>query len=192
MASEYINESFTGNDSIIEEGIVKETDIKTNVYESLQKTKDCEVYQTLEKSKTNQEVGAKRCKVISWKKIIYMFLIFLSATVIGTLIGVIILFASTTKTDGSWESWQMWSNCSADCGGGFRTRSRTCSNPSPSPFGRYCQGNSIDIDSCENKTCDVCQSRPCHAGICISKGDTFDCVCLSGYRGRFCENSKYY
>ncbi|XP_053401755.1 uncharacterized protein LOC123548977 isoform X2 [Mercenaria mercenaria] len=243
MAALYMNESFTKNDNIIEEGIVKETDIKTDVYELIQKTKDCELYQTLEKSKSNQEVDTKRCKVISGKKIMYMFLIFLSASVIGTLIGVVILFTSTTRTDGSWESWQMWSSCSNDCGGGFRTRSRTCSNPTPSPLGRYCQGNSIgiescenencdgswenwlmwsncsadcgagfrtrsrtcsnttlspfgryrqgnsiDIESCENQNCDVCQSRPCHAGICISKGDDFDCVCLSGYTGRFCEN----
>ncbi|XP_045192631.2 SCO-spondin-like isoform X3 [Mercenaria mercenaria] len=302
MAALYMNESFTKNDNIIEEGIVKETDIKTDVYELIQKTKDCELYQTLEKSKSNQEVDTKRCKVISGKKIMYMFLIFLSASVIGTLIGVVILFTSTTRTDGSWESWQMWSSCSNDCGGGFRTRSRTCSNPTPSPLGRYCQGNSIgiescenencdrswenwlmwsncsadggagfrtrsrtcsnttlspfgsycqgnsigiescenqncdgswenwlmwsncsadcgagfrtrsrtcsnttlspfgryrqgnsiDIESCENQNCDVCQSRPCHAGICISKGDDFDCVCLSGYTGRFCENSLMY
>ncbi|XP_053387863.1 uncharacterized protein LOC123542214 [Mercenaria mercenaria] len=189
MAALYMNESFTKNDNNIEEGIVKETDIKTDVYESLQTTKECELYQALEKRKSIQEVDTKRCKVISGKKMIYMFLIFLSATVIGTLTGVIILSASTTKTDGSWENWQMWSNCSADCGSGFRTRSRTCSNPTPSPFGRYCYGNPIDIASCENHNCDVCQSRPCHAGICISEGEKFDCTCLYGYTGRFCEHN---
>ncbi|XP_053387774.1 fibrinogen C domain-containing protein 1-like isoform X2 [Mercenaria mercenaria] len=243
MASVYINESFTGNDTIIEEAVAKETDIKSDVFESVQKTKDCEVYQALEKSKTNQEVDTKRFKVISQKKMLYVFLIFLSAAVIGTLIGVIILFASTAKTDGSWGSWQMWGNCSVECGGGFRTRSRTCSKPTPSPFGRFCQGNSIDIESCEskncdgswdswqmwsncsadcgagfrtrsrtctnptkspfgrycpghsidiescvNETCEICQSRPCHAGICRSKGDNFYCACLPGYTGRYCEN----
>ncbi|XP_053386999.1 SCO-spondin-like isoform X2 [Mercenaria mercenaria] len=142
MATIYVNEGFTEFDAKIEEGIVPETDIKTDVYESLQKTKDCELYQTI-----NQEVDKK---VISRKKILYILLIFLSAAVIG-LIGVIILFASTTKTDGIWESWQMWSNCSTDCGGGFRTRSRTCSNPTPSHGGRYCQGNSIDTESCGNE-----------------------------------------
>ncbi|XP_053387010.1 ectin-like [Mercenaria mercenaria] len=150
MATIYVNESFTKFDDKKEEDIFPETDIKTDVYESLQKTKDCELYQTIEKSKTNQEIDTK---VISRKKIIYILLVFLSATAIG-LIGVVILFASTTKTDGSWESWQMWTNCSTDCGGGFRKRSRTCSNPTPSHTGRYCQGESIDIESCENEKCD--------------------------------------
>ncbi|XP_053387673.1 neurogenic locus notch homolog protein 1-like isoform X2 [Mercenaria mercenaria] len=190
MAAEYINETFTGNNSIVEEVIIKETDITTGVYESLQKTKDCELYQTLENSKTNQEVDAKRCKVISKKKIIYVLLVFLSVTVIGTLIGVIILFASTTKTDGSWENWEMWSNCSAACDGGFRTRSRTCSNPTPSPFGRYCQGNSTDIESCGNENCDIdeCSSVTCGNGTCIDGIGNYSCSCNVGFDGINCDH----
>ena len=33
--------------------------------------------------------------------------------------------------NGSWSSWQSWTECSKSCGGGMKERTRTCTNPPP-------------------------------------------------------------
>ncbi|XP_045170493.2 coadhesin-like isoform X2 [Mercenaria mercenaria] len=55
--------------------------------------------------------------------------------------------------DGGWTDWSTWTKCSATCGGGFESRKRTCSNPVPSALGRYCDGDSTEIVSCNTDAC---------------------------------------
>ncbi|XP_060563781.1 coadhesin-like [Ruditapes philippinarum] len=55
--------------------------------------------------------------------------------------------------DGGWTNWNSWTKCSASCGGGFESRKRTCTNPAPSALGRYCQGDSTQISSCNTDAC---------------------------------------
>ena len=50
--------------------------------------------------------------------------------------------------DGGWSEFGAWSECSADCGGGTRKRTRTCTNPAPANGGAHCIGNSIVLEDC--------------------------------------------
>jgi len=52
--------------------------------------------------------------------------------------------------DGGWSSWSSWSTCSTDC---LQFRRRTCSNPTPSNGGRYCQGRDVTSSNCTGGTC---------------------------------------
>ena len=54
--------------------------------------------------------------------------------------------------DGGWNEPE-WSECSATCGGGTQTRTRTCTNPAPAHGGLDCQGQSIETQNCFNPPC---------------------------------------
>lgn len=56
--------------------------------------------------------------------------------------------------DGNWTVWSDWSSCDASCGNGSKTRSRTCSDPSPL-FGGECSGSSDETDDCNEKNCPI-------------------------------------
>lgn len=53
-------------------------------------------------------------------------------------------------TDGGWASWDSWAACTTDC---LQVRRRSCSSPTPTNGGRYCQGKDL-------------HSRTCHGGLC--------------------------
>ena len=50
--------------------------------------------------------------------------------------------------DGGWSDFGDWSECSADCGGGTQTRTRTCTNPAPANGGAYCVGSATETQDC--------------------------------------------
>ncbi|KAL5018398.1 hypothetical protein ScPMuIL_004120 [Solemya velum] len=58
------------------------------------------------------------------------------------------------QVDGSWSSWNQWSECSAKCGKGTQRRSRSCSNPSPMNGGKVCPGDAVQKLPC-NSICPV-------------------------------------
>ncbi|KAI7799480.1 hemicentin-1 isoform X1 [Triplophysa rosa] len=60
---------------------------------------------------------------------------------------------ASCPVDGKWSSWESWSECSASCGGGERTRVRLCNNPSPSNNGRLCPGDSSQLSRCNIQPC---------------------------------------
>ena len=45
---------------------------------------------------------------------------------------------SAPSVDGGYSEWETTSNCSATCGGGTKTLTRTCTNPPPSNSGKDC------------------------------------------------------
>ena len=60
-----------------------------------------------------------------------------------------------TPVDGDWSEFGYWSECSAVCGGGINTRSRTCTSPAPGGGGAECEGNSTETRECNTKECPV-------------------------------------
>ncbi|KAL5261923.1 hypothetical protein ACHWQZ_G007584 [Mnemiopsis leidyi] len=59
------------------------------------------------------------------------------------------------KVDGGWSNYGDWSSCSADCGGGTQTRTRTCTNPAPANGGADCEGESTETNECNTNSCPV-------------------------------------
>ena len=57
------------------------------------------------------------------------------------------------SVDGGYSKFGSWSKCSAECGGGTQTRSRTCTNPAPANGGADCVGASIQERDCNTKGC---------------------------------------
>ncbi|XP_072484791.1 A disintegrin and metalloproteinase with thrombospondin motifs 14 isoform X1 [Notamacropus eugenii] len=55
--------------------------------------------------------------------------------------------------DGSWSSWTKFSSCSRTCGGGVRSRSRSCTNPPPAYGGRQCPGSMYEYQICNMEEC---------------------------------------
>ena len=54
--------------------------------------------------------------------------------------------------NGSWSHWSQWQPCSLTCGGGHRTRTRTC-NSAPQYNGQDCPGTNISTESCNLQKC---------------------------------------
>ena len=59
----------------------------------------------------------------------------------------------SSTVDGSWTDWGDWNLCSVTCAGGTQSRSRTCTNPPPRYGGRECNGESEDVQSCNEHPC---------------------------------------
>ena len=55
--------------------------------------------------------------------------------------------------DGGYSDFGDWSECSAECGGGTQTRSRTCTNPAPANGGADCVGDSTETRECNTQAC---------------------------------------
>ncbi|NXA73705.1 ATS14 metalloproteinase, partial [Thryothorus ludovicianus] len=55
--------------------------------------------------------------------------------------------------DGSWSTWSKFGSCSRTCGGGVRSRSRSCDNPAPAYGGRQCPGATYEYQVCNAEEC---------------------------------------
>ncbi|XP_065653714.1 A disintegrin and metalloproteinase with thrombospondin motifs adt-1-like isoform X5 [Hydra vulgaris] len=55
--------------------------------------------------------------------------------------------------NGNWSLWSSWSLCSQPCGGGVKTRFRSCSNPMPSFGGLDCFGSVGEFEYCAWHKC---------------------------------------
>ena len=62
-----------------------------------------------------------------------------------------------SDVDGSWSEWTSWTECSALCGGGTRSRHRRCDSPAASGTGRECVGHSYQLADCHTHSCQVCR-----------------------------------
>ncbi|XP_067019938.1 coadhesin-like [Acropora muricata] len=56
--------------------------------------------------------------------------------------------------DGGFTEWTGFGKCSKSCGGGFQTRSRSCTNPIPANGGKDCQGVNEETKVCNLESCD--------------------------------------
>jgi len=57
--------------------------------------------------------------------------------------------------DGGWSGFGEWSECTAECGGGTQTRSKTCTNPVPANGGKACEGEAQESKACNTEACAV-------------------------------------
>jgi len=70
--------------------------------------------------------------------------------------------------DGGYSDYGDWSECSAKCGGGTQTRTRTCTNPAPAHGGAECVGDSSETQACNEAPCpDRCGYIQHFGGKCI-------------------------
>ena len=56
--------------------------------------------------------------------------------------------------DGKWAEFGDWSECSAECGGGTQTRTRTCTDPAPVRGGADCVGEGEETRECNTEECE--------------------------------------
>ncbi|XP_052704188.1 uncharacterized protein LOC128180261 [Crassostrea angulata] len=90
--------------------------------------------------------------------------------------------------DGAWSQWGSWGTCSVSCGGGKRSRARSCSNPTPANGGKECIGALSDLGDCNPQLCptpaagvyvQLCPTGwfTCKSGgiTCIDKAFICDC-----------------
>ena len=68
---------------------------------------------------------------------------------------IVIIQMFLAKVDGQWGEWVDTSECSANCDGGTKSRTRTCNNPSPSNGGLACSGVDADEIECNTMSCPV-------------------------------------
>ena len=55
--------------------------------------------------------------------------------------------------DGDWSSWEPWSTCDKDCGGGIERRYRVCEDFSDT--GTYCEGRNSQEKACNTAGCAI-------------------------------------
>ncbi|MBL7715265.1 MAG: hypothetical protein JNL01_07320 [Bdellovibrionales bacterium] len=72
--------------------------------------------------------------------------------------------------NGGWSAWSGWSACSATCGIGSQSRSRTCDSPAPQNGGADCSGSDTDWQSCGSPP------PTCTGGETLDMG-TCSCYC---------------
>ena len=60
-----------------------------------------------------------------------------------------------SPVNGGWSAWGEFSACSTTCGGGRRTRMRTCSSPAPANGGNTCDGSSSESQPCNTNGCPI-------------------------------------
>ena len=77
------------------------------------------------------------------------------------------------QVDGGWSDFGDWSDCSAECGDGFQTRSRSCNNPAPANGGAECEGKETETRSCNMGVCPgTCKDSSCSS---LPESDTGGC-----------------
>ncbi|XP_072024562.1 uncharacterized protein [Amphiura filiformis] len=74
---------------------------------------------------------------------------------IGILETSVLELQKQLQVDGNWTVWAPWTMCSKSCGGGRKSRIRTCNNPEPRYNGRYCAGPAHEEDVCNLAACPV-------------------------------------
>ena len=60
--------------------------------------------------------------------------------------------AEPCPVDCQWGAYGEWSNCTKECGGGEKTRTRNEATPA-SNGGQECEGNSTEIETCNQEEC---------------------------------------
>ncbi|XP_014811222.1 PREDICTED: SCO-spondin [Calidris pugnax] len=62
-------------------------------------------------------------------------------------------FLRACPVPGGWAAWGSWSPCDVECGGGVRSRVRSCSDPPPKNGGQPCPGGTLQVQPCNLQPC---------------------------------------
>ena len=65
-----------------------------------------------------------------------------------------IIYSIEHEVDCKWGPWDDWTSCSAECGGGRKSRSRPVATPE-SDGGKPCKGNGTQWEYCNTQACDL-------------------------------------
>ncbi|XP_067025576.1 coadhesin-like isoform X2 [Acropora muricata] len=87
--------------------------------------------------------------------------------------------------NGGWSGWGVWSQCSATCNPGQRSRQRSCNNPSPRNGGANCKGSHIESEPCQVQFCPVDGGWSAWSGLSRC---TRSCGGGRQYQSRTCSN----
>ncbi|XP_044183076.1 coadhesin-like isoform X2 [Acropora millepora] len=87
--------------------------------------------------------------------------------------------------NGGWSGWGVWSQCSATCNPGQRSRQRSCNNPSPRNGGANCKGSPIESKPCQVQFCPVDGGWSAWSGLSRC---TRSCGGGRQYQSRTCSN----
>ncbi|VDI32931.1 Hypothetical predicted protein, partial [Mytilus galloprovincialis] len=90
--------------------------------------------------------------------------------------------------NGNWGRWNGWTRCSKTCGGGRRTRHRTCNDPSPIAGGLDCNGVSRENSSCSSNVCRGIIRMPKWTNWNLWDSCTVDCGFGKRSRNRVCQH----
>ncbi|XP_053387583.1 uncharacterized protein LOC128551141 [Mercenaria mercenaria] len=132
-----------------------EVDANEGHYEVITRDGDMEeTYQKLETDRkvNSDKIGMSKEKLDKTKLVIVLLCCVVSGLVVAVVSLNVVIF-SILVTNGDWTSWGDWGACSVTCGIGITTRIRTCSNPRPSTMGQYCEGNSEQVQICNDNAC---------------------------------------
>ena len=64
-----------------------------------------------------------------------------------------LVFFVLQTVDSLWTLWAGWSQCSASCGAGKQTRSRSCINPTSQQVREQCPGKTREEQACQQSPC---------------------------------------
>ena len=67
--------------------------------------------------------------------------------------------------NGVWGEFAEWNDCPVSCGGGERSRVRTCDSPAPAHGGNDCT-----VDGSSNTEVERCNENPCPGYCRLRKG----------------------
>ncbi|XP_074919520.1 SCO-spondin-like [Chelonoidis abingdonii] len=62
-------------------------------------------------------------------------------------------FRRACPVNGAWAPWGEWSDCDAECRGGVRSRTRSCTDPPPKNGGQPCPGDTVQTEPCNLQPC---------------------------------------
>ena len=60
---------------------------------------------------------------------------------------------NTHLVNGGFTEWSEYSKCSGTCGGGSKSRTRSCTNPAPAHGGKECEGETEETMKCGTDPC---------------------------------------